>query len=407
MKLLFIHRRDFQNGVGGVAEYLHYLPLALKKQGIEPVLYSEGESKQITGPYYLPNGMPVYYGPFVRPSIFTSAQKINIISEWCQSLNISLIHAQSAYRSGFLAWKLYEKTRIPYIITSHSDIIPTHSKRMQKARVKKRCSKILQHATKVIHLTPLIAEISNQVYDTSAKSAIISNGIDTSSWAYFTSLLEKNYLLGIGRLEPGKGFHILISAYAELCKQGCKEALVIAGSGPSEVSLKEQVKRCGLNLMTDVNDISGLAELPASTVFFTGYVKGDIKKRLFTQSKLVLFPTQPRQWEEVFSIVQLEAMAAGKAIVASDAKTTRYLQTLGMQALFAEAEDPLAWAKQIHCLLNEAELREKLGKANRINAQQFDWNQIAQQYADVYLSLTNGPTGLVSVSDLLSPLPAS
>ncbi len=99
--------------------------------------------------------------------------------------------------------------------------------------------------------------------------------------------------------------------------------------------------------------------------------------------------------EEAFGIVQLEAMAAGKPLVASDIAATRYLVQLGMQAKIVAPQDINAWAEQVESLLNDAELRSKMGKANAAASHQFSWQGIAKCYRDVYRAVLTGlPNGL-------------
>jgi len=383
MRVLFLNRYSLAMTTGGMAEYLHYLPMALRSHGVDVLFYHEGETSALTGPEYAQNDVPVYYGPFVRPSFFVFTQKLKPLVELVYAEHIDLVHAQGAYRSGYVAMQLSKKTKIPFVVTSHADIVATNSDRMKREKVQRRCRDVLRHATFVTHLSPLMEGVSHQLHDTHEKSVIIGNGIDLSGWSSFVSLPEQNYLLGMGRLEPEKGFDILIDVYAKLRERGIKTSLVIAGSGSAELALQNQVKQHGLNLVTHCQDLS---RIPDESVVFTGYVRGDAKKQLVAQSQLILFPTQPHRVEEAFGIVQIEAMAAGKVVVASDSATTRYLQSLGLQAVLVKADDVAAWALQIQQLLSDDSLRKQLGQTNIENVRQFDWDVIAKQYQEVYLS---------------------
>jgi glycogen(starch) synthase len=267
-------------------------------------------------------------------------------------------------------------------VMSHGDIAAANSDRMKRGKVQRRCRDILRQAVGVSHLTPMMADASHGVFDTRDKSVVIANGIDLASWGDALTIPEKNYLLGIGRLQREKGFHVLIDAYAALCQRGIKTSLVIAGDGSEAANLHAQVERRGLKLVTNHQDVTSI---PEGSVVFTGYIKGAAKHRLIAGSQLVLFPTQPAEWEEPFGIVQIEAMAAGKVLVASDSATTRYLQTLGLQAHLAKADDANAWADQIMPLLAAVDVRKKLGEINLGNVKQFDWGVIAKQYRDMYL----------------------
>lgn len=378
MRILFLCHRFIDTQIGGMAEFLHHLPVALKDKGIEVILYTQQDtpSLSIEGPITLPNGMTCYQGPFIKPGWLTSSKKIKPLITLCKQANIDLIHAQGIYRSGFLAYKLHQTLGLPYLLTSHSDIASLGSDRMKRRHIQKRCATIMKHAAFVTHLTPTMKKIADAIFDTTHKSNIIGNGISLSAWTHAAPTPEKNYLLAIGRLVPEKGFHILINAIAAAIKKGSNISLIIAGSGPEETRLKEQAHALHLLSHDTSND--------QPSIQFTGYINGATKCRLFSESLAILFAPQPSIWEEPFGIVQLEAMAAGKPLIASDTPATQFLQTQGLQALTVPADNANDWADAIQMIINNTELRIKMGTLNRENATHFDWSIIASHYAKVY-----------------------
>jgi glycogen(starch) synthase len=382
VRVLYITRFNPERIIGGIAEFLYFLPNTLKALDIQSYLYNQADEPSTTlqAPSMLKSGMIAYEGPFMKPGLFRSRKDLNPLLDLCEREKIDLIHAQETYRSGYLAYQVKKKLQIPYIITSHSDIAPQNSERIKRRSVRKRCREILQHADAVTHLTPSMAAISHEICDTAEKSKIIANGIDLTLLHASKTAIEKDYLLTIGRLEFEKGVHVLIDAYAELRKQGVKTSLVIAGTGSAEDALKNQVTRLGLNLVTDYADIDNI---PPASVIFTGYVTGEKKNQLMVGSKIILFATQPQLFEEAFGIVQIEAMAVGKTMIASDIAATRYLQTLGSEGLLVKADDIAAWSNAILTFLRDDNKRQALGKANQEKSSQFDWKIIAKQYAKI------------------------
>lgn len=381
MRVLYLCHSYHDVSVGGVAEFLHYLTSSLKPFGVESVIYTRGDSQ---GQTILKNDVAHHYGAFLKPRFFLAKKELLPLLQLCREQQIDLVHAQGTYRAGYMAMHLQKQSGIPYIITSHSDIAPVNSARIKRANIQKRCRKILRNAAFVTHLTPVMADYSHAVCDTRNKSALVHNGIDMADWQPYLGLPEQNYLLAIGRLEPEKGFSVIIDAYAKLYAQGVKTSLIIAGKGSHEAHLHEQVKRYQLPMLTDFSDF---AAIPERHVIFTGYVRAEQKKKLFASTKFVLFPTQPDNWEEAFGIVQLEAMAAAKAIVGSDIAATRYLQQLGMQVQLVTASDVHAWTSEIHALLQNPARYQAMGAENLRQVQQFDWSLIAKNYADVYMKV--------------------
>ncbi len=391
MRVLFLYPRtlDSNTSVGGVAEFLCSLTPELKLLDVDPIIYSGDKTlRSLSKPAQVIKEATIYSGPFIKPGFFVSSGKLVAVLTLCSQMKIDVIHAQGTYTAGFMALQIFKRTKIPYVVTSHSDILLTNSKRMNRSNVQRRCRQVLKHAAFVTHLTPNMADESHHLWDTREKSTTIGNGIDCQAWQSYFGLPEKNYILGIGRLERGKGFHVLIDMYAKLLARGCTTtSLVIAGTGTEEKNLHSQVKNLNLNLVTDYSDFS---HIPEKSVIFTGYVRGEAKKRLIAHSQFVLFSTQPDLWEEAFGIVQLEAMAAGKPVIASNTQVTRFLQSKGLQAALVKPDDVNAWAEQSAELLKDANKRKQLGSANVIAAAQFDWRPIAKEYRDVYKKCVKG-----------------
>ncbi len=380
MKILFLTHRHGDLFIGGVAEVIQHLTNVFPALGVEIIIYTEGEENIDSPRDDLKNGTRCYSGPLIKPSLFISKKKLQPLLTLIQKEKIDLIHAYGLYRAGFMAMHIKKKCGIPFIITSHSDILSASSKRIQRPTVIQRCKKILSNANAVTHLTPIMADVSHSIYNTKEKSFTIPNGIDLAHWKTEKDPTEKNYLLGMGRLEPEKGFDVLIRAYA-LIKNKIQSALVIAGSGSHESTLKKMTTDLQLNKIE-------CSELPSTlepkTVYFTGYVRGEQKKKLFLESQLILFATQPAIFQEAFSIVFLETMAAKKALVVSDTELAHYLQTQGLEAELAIANHPESWAEKISLLLNNPTKRKLAGEKNYLLAQKLDWMPIAEQYKKVY-----------------------
>lgn len=389
MRVLFLCHRFLDTQIGGLSEFLHHLPNTLRSHGIESVIYTqnENESQELSGPIVLKNGVHCYQGPFIKPSFFSPSKKLNPLLTLCKNQKIDLIHAQGVYRSGYMAMRASKKSGIPFVVTSHSDLLSVGSKRMRRGKVQNRCASILKNAHHVTHLTPMMAKVAHDIYDTQPKSTIIGNGIDLAAWQPYLNSPTKNYALAIGRLVPEKGFHILIDALAQLKNDSQKISLMIAGSGAEEANLQNQAKSLGLNVITQFNTDQ---EIPEQSVIFTGYINTETKMRLMSQAKIVLFAPQPSIWEEPYGIVQLEAMVAGKPFIASDTAAVRFLQQHGLQVKTVVADDPADWKRMIQAVLDDSELQKQMGMLNQDNSKQFDWDIVAKQYAEAYISTIKG-----------------
>src|SRR3990167_6513811 len=149
MRVLFLCHRYTDVSLGGLAEFLHFLPIALKQHSIHSIIYTSPQVKtrKLVGPHLLPNQVRHYSGPLLKPRIFIDKSELFPLLELCKEEKIDLIHAQGTYRAGYMAMHVYRQLDIPYVVTSHSDILVSNSKRMRSFTVRKRCQKILKKAS--------------------------------------------------------------------------------------------------------------------------------------------------------------------------------------------------------------------------------------------------------------------
>lgn len=384
MRILLLHSRplDLANSIGGVPEFLKAITGEFQQLGLDVTIYAGHKSfDKVQQAGCLHNHVRVFSGPLVEPGFWVPRNKLRQVAAFCRQEQFSVLHSQGTYTPGFMCREIFHAIGTPYIVTSHSDVSPVNSMRIKRHSVRARYRKILKDAAWVTHLTPVMEEASHQLFNTSEKSSLIHNGINAGLWKPYQKAAEKNYLLGIGRLERGKGFHILIEMFAELMRRKVNTSLVIAGSGEAEAELIQQAKQLGLSVLTHWQD---LEKIPERSVVFTGYVRGDDKYQLMAQSQFVLFATQPDLWEEAFGLVQLEAMAAAKPLIASDIQAVRYLASLGMQAEIVPPRDVQAWADAAQKLLQDSVKRKAMSDANAIKVEQFSWRQSALEYEKVY-----------------------
>jgi len=81
--------------------------------------------------------------------------------------------------------------------------------------------------------------------------------------------------------------------------------------------------------------------------------------------------------QEGFGIVLLEAMAAGKPIVAARAAA---IPELVRNGILVEPENPEALAEAICRLYGDLELRRSLGSAGLVDVEQFEMNRVAARF---------------------------
>ncbi|MBA3258277.1 MAG: glycosyltransferase [Gemmatimonadales bacterium] len=167
------------------------------------------------------------------------------------------------------------------------------------------------------------------------------------------------------QLFPRKGIRFLIQAVAQLKPRFPDIKLVLAGDGferPELVKLAEQ-----LNIGGDVT--------------FLGWVPNTALPPYYRAAAVSVIPSL----EEGFGIPAAEAMGCEVPVVATDAGGLPEVVEHGVTGLVVPRGDAGALAGAIGSLLDDAELRRRMGHAGRERALRlFDWDRTAEQLEQIY-----------------------
>ena len=197
---------------------------------------------------------------------------------------------------------------------------------------------------------------------------VIPNGVDVARFATAVPIARWQdgtpNVLFVGRHEPRKGLLDLLKAHRILRRTGGKSRLLVVGSGPQEREARRYVATRGLN-----------------GVEFLGRVSDDEKAQLYKTADVF---ASPATGGESFGIVLLEAMAAGTPIVASDIHGYKGVVRRGREGLLVPPRQPRELAIAIDRLVGDPVLREQMGAAGQIRAEEFSWPRVTAKVDDYY-----------------------
>jgi glycosyltransferase involved in cell wall biosynthesis len=197
-----------------------------------------------------------------------------------------------------------------------------------------------------------------------------SKGVVREVW----SLDERAVVGSIGRLEPGKGHDCLIQAMPTVLARVPNASLVIAGHDPWGYGQTLQALIAGLGLH--------------SRVRLVGF-QDDISSFL---DALDVFALASRS--EGFGQVVIEAMAAGKPVVASRIPPLTETVVDGETGLLVEPERPQAFAQAITLLLSHPEKARQMGKQGQERVRNyFSIERETVQTLSLYKTLIGGCAG--------------
>ena len=173
-------------------------------------------------------------------------------------------------------------------------------------------------------------------------------------------------ILSITRLAPDKGLEYLIEATAMLPHTRRRIQIVIAGEGPSRDRLEQHARNLRV---TD-------------QVRFVGF-RQDVGD-LLAACDLVILPSL----REGLSISLLEAMAAGKPIIATSIGSHREVASHADVALLVRPGDALSLSECILQLAGDQALMARLGaNARAVYESCYTENRMLQSYRQLYLDL--------------------
>lgn len=199
---------------------------------------------------------------------------------------------------------------------------------------------------------------------------VIPNGVETS---HYTSIpapdVAGRTVLFFGRLEARKGPQVLVAALPTLFSRVPDARVVIAGEG----ALRRRLE-------------AAIPEGFERQVTFPGAFGTPERIELLTNANVVCLPATG----ESFGYTLVEAMAAGRAVVASDDPGYRCVATDGREALLCSPEDPEAFGHALADLLLDADRATALGARARAAAARYDWARVTDEIEQVYAEATSG-----------------
>jgi glycosyltransferase involved in cell wall biosynthesis len=184
---------------------------------------------------------------------------------------------------------------------------------------------------------------------------VAAPGGDPEPW--LSQLPEGDFLLFVGGLRRVKGIEVLLEAYAGL---------------PAPPPLAIVGYTCP--------DPAGAIEFPAGVCVLRDWPN----EAVLHAWRRCLFGLVPSIWAEPFGIVALEAMAAGRPVIASRIGGLADLVADGETGLLVPHGDPAALRQAMARLLADPSLRERMGRAAQGRLSQYLARSVVPRFEAVY-----------------------
>lgn len=195
---------------------------------------------------------------------------------------------------------------------------------------------------------------------------ILPNGVDLKRYDYGKSAKTKNLVLFAGRIVRPKGLHVLLESLNYLT---------------SPVSLKIAGPNEDTSYFKDILGSGNLQKRGLHDVEWLGCLDQDKIVDWYQRASIFVNPSI----RDDFGIVNLEALACGTPVVASNSGGVMDVVKDGVNGILVPPNNPMKLAIALQRLLENEKLREKYGEnGRRLVEAHFSWDMIARKAARIY-----------------------
>jgi len=172
------------------------------------------------------------------------------------------------------------------------------------------------------------------------------------------------FVLCVGRMVPKKGFDVLTRALAEAPLRQRKVAAIMVGNGDSKAEWQALAQEKGV----------------AQRILWAGTVPYAELGRWYNAADLVAMPSVSLPADGL-NVCVLDAMACGKAVVASEVAGNPLAVVQGETGLLLPEQDAAGLAQAVAVLAENPALREYMGANGRRRIEEeLGWRPLAQRY---------------------------
>lgn len=363
MKILMIGPQP--PDVGGIASYIRDLNNVLIEQhsvniiSIKPYIVAKGSLKELI--------MKVL-------TLFTNSIKILSMS-YSDKFTLAHVHTSSGF--SFLENSVYilllkyccGKKVVLHIHAPDFDDYFEHGSKILKRYIRN----MLNYADAIIVISEHWKDIIQIKIDKNLNPFIVTNAVreefflDESKYISRERLglsRNKKIIFSLGNLTERKGFIFLIEAMAKVVKGESDILCIIGGAGEQYSDLARLLDELNLS----------------STVKLQGQISDTQLKYWYNSADLFVFPSLA----ESFGLVQVEAMACGKPVVATYNGGSEYILNSSEVGYLCRVRDPDDLCEKILISLKKQWNSDTI----KICATNYRWSNVAEQIVHIYKNLS-------------------
>ncbi len=297
-------------------------------------------------------------------------------------LNLDLIHSQHLLGLGQTGRKTATILGIPKVLTYHTLLaeyahyVPLFSG-VAKRYLIRQSRNICNRYDQIVTPSPSMAKVLSK-YGVVKPIESIATGVNLDEYdqpysreelkARWAVPTDKKLLLYVSRIAKEKNIDLLLETVKLLAKKRSDFHLLMIGGGPELSTYKKMVQNGNLR----------------SVVTFTDMQPKNETVKYFGTADIFTFPS----YTETQGIVITEAMAAGVPAVAINKMGPSDIIKNGVDGYLTDLNVD-EFTDRINRLLNNDELRKKMGQAAKVNAQEYSTKACADKMEELYVKVTH------------------
>jgi L-malate glycosyltransferase len=304
-----------------------------------------------------------YYGKIRKTTSY--------IENTIQINNLDVIHAHFLFSDGGMAYKLFRKYNVPYVVAIRNTDLNFFFKYFIHLRPYAR--KILQNASNIVFLSNAYKDAFMEKYVADSdknnflsKIKVIPNGVD-DYWLKNTnnhSITKDAFnVLYVGDFTSNKNILLTINAISNLRIKGKDISFnIIGGGGDDEDKIRQlAAENNWIHLYPRTNNQDEL-------------------KEIYRKSHIFCMPSK----YETFGLVYIEALSQGLPIIYTNGQGVSGYFKNGTVGYGVKPNNVTDIADKIELIMNNF---DSMSLNSPKFAQEFSWDNIAKEYLDIYNNL--------------------
>ena len=317
----------------------------------------------------------VNFAPLLsKPMPYYSSLDVSIppileMLEWADRQQFDVIHVSTPGPVGLVGMLASRMLRVPMLATYHTDFPAYVDQLTGDHRISSACVRYMtwfyQRAAAVFSRSSAYHFNLRELNVDQAKLRTIVAGINTekfnpihqndSIWNEL-NVTKKHKLLYVGRISVEKNLPLLVDAFKKLSSMRTDVALVVAGEGPYESTMRKE-----------------LAGLPAH---FVGTRNDAQLQPLYASADLFIFPSRT----DTLGQVVMEAQASGLPCIVSSEGGPREIISPDESGIVLHATDSSLWSDAIDRLLNDPSRLESMRHAAIQRSRRYDLSRTFESF---------------------------